>query len=118
VPGLARSRPRSVGYALISSICCYAGSANGISPCVCVCVCVWCVVCVCVCVDLVDVRYINPIMHGQRNDASRREVAMGRIAAVKFSKLIKQLILRRDKTLIQDRVRTSSRITSLACAMQ
>ena len=38
---------------------------------------------------------------------------MGRIAAVKFSKLIKQLILRRDKTLIQDRVWTPSRTTSL-----
>ncbi len=50
-------------------------------------------------------RFINPIMHGQRHDATRREVALGRIAAFKFSKVIRKLILRRDKTLIQDKVR-------------
>jgi hypothetical protein len=60
-------------------------------------------------------RYINPIMHGQRNDASRREVMTGRNAADKFSKLIKQLILRRDKTLIQDRVLQQTIHSSLRC---
>jgi hypothetical protein len=54
-------------------------------------------------------------MHGQRNDASRREVMTGRNAADKFSKLIKQLILRRDKTLIQDRVRRQTILSSLRC---
>ncbi|KAL6059638.1 DNA repair and recombination protein RAD26-like [Balamuthia mandrillaris] len=52
--------------------------------------------------DHVRECYINPILHGQKQDATRREIALGRRASNQFNKLIKKLICRRDKTLIKD----------------
>ena len=46
-------------------------------------------------------KYINPIKFGQRIDASDTELAVGRKAALELSLAVKQVVLRRDKTLIK-----------------
>ena len=51
--------------------------------------------------------FINPIKHGQRHNANRYEVGLGRQAAKILSARIQKLILRRDKSLIEDKVSRS-----------